>query len=363
MEFTPTKPHKLQLLPPSIDFKDPKFTSALLKAQSALAELKGYSFAMPNPLLLLSPAILRESLASSEIENIHTTLIDVLQNQLFPEAEQRESDKEVLRYRDAVLWGFEQLDTVPFSTRLILGIQKKLLPKGRGAYRSTQNAIGNRATGEILYMPPLAADIQTLMQNWEQFVNNTNDDINPLLKAAVAHYQFEAIHPFDDGNGRTGRILIVLYLIQAGLLRWPILYISGYLERNRSTYYKLLRTVTQEGGWDDFILFILEGFHRQALETQETLLRIIHLFESLKKRLKEHHRKIYSADLVEVLFSYPVVTPVKLARELGIHYTTATRYLVALVKAGVLDEKKHGKYRLFINKDLLNMINKNTVGE
>lgn len=356
MKFDPERPYDLSLLPPKIDFKDQKFTDLLLKARVSLAELKGYSFSMPNPLLLLSPAILRESLASSEIENIHTTIIDVLQNQLFPEKEQRENDKEVLRYRDAILWGFEQLRSLPVSTRLILGIHKNLITTSHGEYRKQQNAIVNHITNERIYTPPIASKVPTLMSNLEKFINKKDDGIDPLIKSAIAHYQFESIHPFSDGNGRTGRILMVLYLIQEEILKWPILYISGYLNSNRNEYYRLLKRVTEHNNWDDYIIFILRAFCQQAIETKNTLLDIMRLFEIFKQRLKEEHKKIYSADIVEVLFSYPIITPIKLGKMLKIHYTTASRYLHELAKAKVLEESIYGKYHLFINRELLKVM-------
>jgi len=358
MKFNPDIPFTLPVLPPNIDFNNRKFTELLIKARVVLAELKGYSFAMPNPLLLLSPAILRESVASSDIENIHTTIIDVLQNQLFPEREQRENDKEVLRYRDAILWGFEQLHSLPLSTRVVLGIQKKLIPSSYGKYRSQQNAIIDNATQTRIYTPPIASEISRLMSNWENYINDKNDVVDPLIKSAIAHHQFEAIHPFSDGNGRTGRILMVLYLVQEEILKWPILYISGYINDNRGDYYRLLKEVTEEGRWDDFIVFMLNGFYFQAVETKKTLFDVMNLFETFKKRLKEKHKKIYSADLVEILFSFPIITPVKLGNELRIHYTTASRYLSELAKAGILGENTHGKYHLFINKELLAIMEK-----
>lgn len=356
MLFNKENPYDLPLLPPKAELNSPKFKDVLLEARVALAELKGYSFSMPNPLLLLSPAILRESIASSEIENIHTTIIDVLQNQLFPEKEQRETDKEVLRYRDAVLWGYEHLKEYPVSTRLILGIQKRLIPSHHGEYRQLQNRIVNDKTKETIYTPPVARDIPMLMSNWETFINDDSGGIDPLIKASVAHYQFEAIHPFGDGNGRTGRMLMVLYLIRKNILNWPILYISGYINSNRSEYYELLNNITHKQSWDDFIIFMLKGFYSQAKSTGNLLMHIMSLYDSFKAKLKTEHRKIYSADLVDILFSFPIITPLKLGKELGTHYATASRYLIQLSKAGILDERKAGKYHLFINKALIKII-------
>lgn len=356
MSFNPSYPYRLEPLPPKNNFKNERISDLLLKARTELAELKGFSFMMPNPLLLTSPAIIKESVASSQIENINTTIVDVLQEQLFPEPERREPDKEVLRYRDAIMWGFNNLNKYSISTRLILGILKLLIPDSNGAYRKQQNQIKNNSTGEILFTPPIAPDIPGLMSNWERFVNEKDTDMDPLIKSIIAHYQFESIHPFDDGNGRAGRILMVLQLIREGLIAWPILYISGYITNNRSDYYKNLRGVNSDQKWNELIVFMLEGFYKQAKETKETLFAVMTLFYDFKHEMKKKHRKIYSADFVEALFSLPIITPVRLAAKLNIHYTTASKHLMQLTKDGTLKERKLGKYHLFINEKLLKLV-------
>ncbi len=358
MSFNATHPHKLELLPPKIDLKDSAFNELLLKARTELAELKGYSFSMPNPMLLISPAVIKESVASSNIENINTTVADVLQNQLFPELEQTQPDKEVLRYRDAIMWGFENLERNAISTRLILGIEEKLIPESHGNYRKSQNQIVNLTSKEVLYTPPAFMDIPSLMSNWEKFVNDHDSQMDPLIKCALAHYQFEAIHPFEDGNGRTGRILMVLQLIQDGVITLPILYISRFINNNRSEYYKHLNAITSKNDWAAFILFMLRGFHEQAKDTKETLFKIMSLYFEFKNDFKKSYKKIYSADLVDILFSYPIITPVKLAKQLDIHYTTASRYLMQMAKGGLLKEQMLGKYHLFINERLLKIMKK-----
>jgi Fic family protein len=306
--------------------------------------------------LLLSPAVIKESVASSNIENINTTMEEALQAQLFPEAERKKPDKEVLRYRDAILWGFENLKKIPISTRLILGIQKKLLPDQTPGYRKTQNKIANSATGEVLYTPPSANELPGLLGNWETFVNAHEDGIDPLVKCAIAHYQFEAIHPFGDGNGRTGRILMVLSLIQRKLLSLPILYVSGYINKNRNEYYRLLRGVSAEGKWHEWILFMLKGFHLQAKGTKDVLFKITEMLEEMKEHLRTKHRKIYSSDLAEALFAYPIITPVNLGKKLDVNYRTASRYLVELGKGKVLNESFVGKYHLYANRPLLKLL-------
>jgi len=357
MSFSATHPFDLPELPPQIKGNE-KFTKWLLKTRTELGELKGYSFALPNPMLLLSPAIIKESVASSEIENINTTVEKVLEQQLFPEREQKIENKEVLHYKDAVIWGFDQMKNVPLGNRLILGIHKQLLHERSYGYRKTQNRIENSLTGYVLYTPPSANDIHRLIGNWEKYIHDSNDDdgIDPLIKCAIAHYQFEAIHPFGDGNGRTGRILMILYLVHAGLLHYPILYISGYINRNRSEYYKLLRGVTTNNKWHDFIEYMLRGFYLQAKETKEQLFKVMELLASYREKIKKECPNIYSADLVEILFSFPIITPVRFGTLLNIHYTTATRYLKQLNEKKFLEHRQVGKYQLYINKKLMTIL-------
>jgi Fic family protein len=356
MKFDPARPFDLPLLPPALNLRHEQFIDVLLKTRTELGELNGYSYSLPNPLLLLSPAVIKESVASSNIENINTTMEEALQAQLFPEAEQKKSDKEVLRYRDAIMWGFDNLKKIPISTRLILGIQKQLLPDSSPGYRKNQNRIANSATDEVLYTPPPSNELPRLLNNWEQFVNANDDGIDPLVKSALAHYQFEAIHPFGDGNGRTGRILVVLYFIQQKLLSLPILYMSGYINKNRSEYYALLRKVSSEERWHEWILYMLKGFHEQAKETKSSLFKIMELLEKTREHLKDKHRKIYSAELVEAMFALPIITPVNLGKKLDVNYRTASRYLVELAKGKVLHESYVGKYHLYANTSLIKLL-------
>ena len=356
MSFEPSIPFDLPLLPPSISIRNEHFVNVLLKTRTELGELNGYSTSLPNPLLLLSPAVLRESVASSNIENINTTMEQVLQMQIFPEAERKQPDKEVLNYRNAIIWGFENLKKLPVSSRLMLGIHKRLVPDQAEDFRRTQNRISNSATGEVLYTPPEPQNVSKLLSNLEIFLNNEDDGFDPLLKCAMAHYQFEAIHPFTDGNGRTGRILMVLQLIQSNLLSLPILYISGYINKNRSEYYKLLKNVSAKEEWTPFIEFLLNGYFIQAQETKMALVKLMTLLSETKDIVKTKHRKIYTADLVEALFAYPIITPVGLGKQLDINYRTASRYLAELKKGKILQESYVGKYHLFINKRLLQIL-------
>ena len=358
MSYDPTYPHNLAPLPPLAAITNSDFGDLLLKARVELAELKGACGQIPNPLLLIAPVVIRESVASSNIENINTTLAEVLQWQLFNETEQRQPDKEVLRYREAMNWGFNNLEKFAISSRLITGIQGRLIPEGNGNYRREQNQIANLSSRESLYTPPIASDIPSLMGNWENYVNSADDRLDPLIRAILAHYQFEAIHPFRDGNGRTGRILMVLQLIQSSLLQYPFLYISGYINQHRSEYYQHLVAVTREGQWHNFIEYMLTGFFEKARETREDLKKITDLFDVIKLKIKKDNHKLYRTDLVEAIFTYPVITPTRVASETGVHYTTASKYLLQLAEMGILREAVVGKYHLFANHQLLNILSK-----
>jgi Fic family protein len=193
MNFDPDKPFALPELPPGVEFFDREIYALLPEVRAELGELKGYCGQLPNPMLLLSPAIVKESLASSEIENIHTTLEEVLQQTLFPEAERREENKEVLRYSEAIHWAFASLSRLPLSTRMILGIQKRLMPGNSAGIRKTQNRIMDQAKNQTIYTPPSAEKIDPLLSNLEKFIHG-EDKLDPLVKTAICHYQFEA-HP------------------------------------------------------------------------------------------------------------------------------------------------------------------------
>jgi len=323
--------------------------------------LKGCCLDYPNPLLLLSPAIIKESLASSEIEDIHTTLLDVLQNSLLPEIERRPADKEVLRYREAVMFGFETLQKTPIIRHnLIVGIHNTLMQiKGQG-FRTDQNAIVNPKTKKIVFVPPAVSDIPALIKNWESYVNLDSEELanDPLIKAAIAHYQFESIHPFDDGNGRTGRILMVLQLINAGLLTAPILYISGYINKNKSEYYKLLREVTDTQNWKNYILYMIRGFKEQAIKTKDHLLETKALFEETKRTVKTKLPSIYTYELIEAIFTNPIITPTALAYKINVHPNTASIHLKKLQEIGLLKVHRYGKYQMYGNTGLINLLNK-----
>jgi Fic family protein len=329
----------------------------LIQARVNIAELNGYCKALPNPMLLLAPSFIKESLASSEIENIQSTLIIALQNMMFPELERTKADKEILRYKEAINHGYQDiLSGLPLISRVIIGVQNQLIPSKNGGFRKVQNAIWNPSTKEVLLVPPVSTDIPELVKDWEIFVNQ-NTELDPLIKNAIAHYQFESIHPFEDGNGRTGRILMVLGLVQDNLIDLPILYLSGYIAKHKNTYYTTLQSVRKNQDWTAYIDFMLDVFINQAKETKETFVKMIDLLELQKTELKIKLPKIYSKDLIEAIYTSPVTTPANLATQLKIHYTTASKYLKSLEKAGIVTTQRVGKYQFYTNQALVEILN------
>jgi len=356
MPYNSTQPFEVPPLPPKADLEAPAVLKALVKASRETGELKGFCAKAPNPMLLMSLAITKESVESSHIEDIVTTVESVLEGQSLPESEIKAPDKEVLRYREAMHWGMENLAQYSISTRLIQGIHKKLMPGSTG-YRKQQNAIRDQRIEEIVYTPPSAAEINRLLQNWENFVNAKNADppLDPLIRCALAHYQFEAIHPFMDGNGRTGRILLVLHLVQEGLLDHPVLYISGFLNKYRTEYYQSLLEVAQNGNWERFVLFILEGFEKQAMKTKAKLFEMIGVYENLKQIISDNHPKMKAEEIADHIFAEIVTNPAKLGRALGIHYQTASRHLVELRDAQLFEDFWAGKKHLYFYPELVSL--------
>ncbi len=357
MDFNPVYPHNLEMLPPKVALETPLILKALNSASREVGELKGYCASVPEPRVLMSAVITKEAVESSGIEAIITTVESVMESQVIPRSEQKPPEKETIRYREAVYWAMDNIERYFISTQLILGIHKKLLKTSFG-YRKQQNAIKNQRTGEIIYSPPIASTIDQLMQNWENFVNlNDDSKLDPLIKCAIAHYQFEAIHPFSDGNGRTGRILLVLQMVQAKLLDYPVMYTSSYLNKNREQYYQNLKSVTDNGDWEGYILFMLEGFRSQAIESKLKLFKMMALFEKLKNTIHTNHSKMNAMETANHLFSGPVTTPTFFAKSMDMHYQTASKHLAELKKGGILSDSQFGKYHLYYYKELIDLIN------
>lgn len=351
----------LPLLPPEGSLVE---TILILKQESksavALAELKGLTNTLPNPDILINAVILKEAQASSEIENVITTQDQLYQALYAKSAKPDVATKEVLRYREALLMGTRLIKERGFlNTNGILAIQKELEENNAGLRRLPGTALINDLTNEVIYTPPDNFDtISDLMKNLEEYLNNDADDISPLIKLAIQHYQFESIHPFYDGNGRTGRIINVLYLILKGLLNEPVLYLSSFIIQNKGDYYRLLQEVRTENNWEEWILYMLKGIEQTAQRTIEQINKINLLFNETQKLVQEKLPRIYSKDLIEQLFIHPYSKIEFLVNNLGIERKAASRYLNGLEEIGVLKSQQNGKEVIYINTKLYNLLKK-----
>jgi Fic family protein len=351
----------LPLLPPKESLVE---TISILKQESksavALAELKGLTKTLPNPNILINAVILKEAQASSGIENVITTQDRLYQALYTKSAKPDVATKEVLRYREALLMGTLLIKEKGFlNTNGIISIQKELEENNAGLRRLPGTALINDLTNEVIYTPPDNFDtISDLMKNLEEYLNNDADDISPLIKLAIQHYQFESIHPFYDGNGRTGRIINVLYLILKGLLNEPVLYLSSFIIQNKGDYYRLLQEVRTKNNWEDWILYILKGIEQTAQSTIEQINKINLLFNETQKLVQEKLPRIYSKDLIEQLFIHPYSKIEFLVNNLGIERKAASRYLSSLKELGVLNSQQKGKEVIYINIKLYNLLKK-----
>lgn len=348
----------LSLLPPPREaIESIKILRQLVNSSVALAELKGLANILPNQNILLNAVILKEATASSEIENVITTQ-DKLYQALSTTGIQIDSaTKEVLRYREAALHGFHFIKQKGFlSTNAIIDIQQVLEGNNAGIRKLPGTALRNAATGNVIYTPPDDhKTILKLMKNLEEYLN-AEDDLSPLIKLAVQHYQFESIHPFYDGNGRTGRIINVLYLIIHGLLESPILYLSSFVIKNKSDYYRLLQEVRVKNNWEEWILYILKGIEQTARETINQIQEINKLFSSIQEKVKKEAEKSYNKELVELLFEHPYCKIDYVIDRLNVSRVTASKYLKELEAIGVLESKRVWKETLYINSRLFDLL-------
>ncbi|TXF13762.1 protein adenylyltransferase Fic [Pelomicrobium methylotrophicum] len=356
--FDPTKPYnELPPLPPKVELETRPVLKACIEARAALAELKQASQLLPNSAVLINTLPLLEARASSEIENIVTTA-DRLFRFAQPDREvfADPATKEALRYRTALRQGVELLKNRPLSTATAVAVCQSLLGIELDIRRIPGTTLMNDATGEVVYTPPAGeARLRELLANWERFLHEA-DELDPLIRMAVGHYQFEAIHPFSDGNGRTGRILNLLFLMEQGLLDSPILYLSRAIIRTRADYYRLLRAVTAEGRWEDWLLYMLEAVRETAQWTTDRIHRIRQLMQETAEHMRAEAPGIYSRELVELVFVQPYCR-IKNVVEAGIaERQTAAVYLKKLCAADVLREVKVGREKLFINPRLMQLL-------
>ena len=332
-----------------------KILKAENKAIKMLAELKGCANLIPNQSILINAVVLQESKDSSEIENIITTKDELYKAVSETTKKIDSATKEVMFYREALYTGFNQLKEHDFiSINDIIQIQKILVQNDAGIRTLPETKLVNDATNEVIYTPPQTKEeIDELLKNFTDYLNNEDDS---LSKLAILHYQFESIHPFYDGNGRTGRIINILYLILKKLLDVPILYLSSYIIKNKTSYYKLLQNVRLQDAWEDWIIFILRGIEETAADTIQKIKDIKKLLEDIVEKVKTDAPKIYSKKLVETLFENPYCKVEFIVKALGVERKAASRYLHQLEDIGILKCIKVGKDNLFINIGLMDLL-------
>jgi len=356
-----TKPYIPNDLPLQKDIESKSILKKALEANKALAELKGMARSIPNQAILINALALQEAKDSSEIENIVTTH-DELYRSMVSSSNVSNAAKEVQRYREALYKGFELIgEHKLLLKRHIVEIQSILEENDAGIRTQIGTALRNERTGEVVYMPPQDHEtIQNLMNNLEQYINDPAlDEYDPLIKMAIIHYQFESIHPFYDGNGRTGRIINILYLILNDLLELPVLYLSSYIIRTKADYYRLLNAVRTEDAWEEWIVYLLEGIRQTSLESVQLIEGITTLISQTKHELREKLPKLYSKDLLELLFKHPYTKIGFLVDELGVTRKTAGLYLRAIEEAGILESVKMGRDVYFVNKRLFTLLQSN----
>jgi Fic family protein len=348
---------KLDLLPPKADIETKKILRQLTKTHRALAELKGYSDTMPNKYILINAVTINEAKDSSEIENIITTHDDLFKA-MVQENYHSPAAKEVVSYRTALWRGFEMVKKHGLlTTNMIIEIQGNIEKNRAGVRKLPGTVLKNESTDEVVYTPPSGEkEILYLMSNLEKYINDDEENVDNLIKLAVIHYQFESIHPFYDGNGRTGRIINVLYLVLKELLDSPILYLSKYIIRNKSAYYRLLQEIRTENNWEEWILYILKGIEQTAKETLELTKRINFVVEETAAKIKSVVPKIYSKELVDLLF-YEFYTKINyIQKGLNISRKTASVYLASLENEGFLSSQMIGKEKVYLNKPLFKVV-------
>lgn len=336
-------------------------TSAILKklasASRQLAELKGVASSIPQQSILINTLSIQEAKDSSEIENIVTTHDELFQDDLGPGSSLSPSAKEVLRYRQALWAGFDRVRETGFiTTNHILEIQAAL-EQNHAGFRKVPGTVLKDGAGRVIYTPPQDPDtIISLMADLERFMNDSaHFDADPLIKMALIHHQFESIHPFYDGNGRTGRILNVLYLVSQRLLESPVLYLSRHIVRTKADYYRLLQAVRTQDAWEEWVIYLLTAVEETATDTVSTILQIKAALMDYKHRIRAGY-KFYSQDLINNLFSHPYTKIEFIERDLKVSRLTATRYLELLTAGGFLKKQKIGRTNYFINPTLTSIL-------
>lgn len=356
-QFHPERPfNALPPLPPKADIETWTILKKCIEARSALAELKQAGDLIPNQDVLINTIPLREAKDSSEIENIVTTA-DQLFRYAGANADKADpATKETLRYRTALYEGYLNLARRDLTTATAIHVCQTIRGYDVDIRNTPGTALKNTATGEIIYTPPDGEQrLRDMLSNWERFLHE-QDELDPLVRMAVGHYQFEAIHPFMDGNGRTGRVVNILYLIGEGLLSIPVLYLSNYIIRNKDDYYRFLQEVTNSGQWEPWILYMLSAVEVTAKWTTAKIRAIKRLLDHTIDYVKDTRPKIYSRELVEITFTQPYCRIANLI-EAGIaKRQTGSKYLHELCAIGVLREAKFGREKLFVHRKFLTIL-------
>ena len=351
---------KLNELPLKRDVETKTVLKSLPAAHSALAELKGIASTIPNQIILINSLGLQEAKDSSAIENIITTHDDLYKSELNFDSFKSLEAKEVQNYISALKKGFKLVKEKKLITNnIIIEIQKELEKNNAGFRKLPGTSLKSSATGETIYTPPQdPIEINRLMLNLEKFINDSSiSDCAPLVKMAIIHFQFESIHPFYDGNGRTGRIINILYLILKGLLNLPILYMSNYIIQNKSDYYRLLQQIRDKENWEEWLLFIIHGIAKTSKETINLIIQIRDLMLEFKYKLRKNY-KFYSQDLLNNLFKHPYTKIEFIVKDLNVSRITAANYLNKLNDDGLLRKEKIGTGNYYINERLFNLLAK-----
>ncbi len=349
---------KITDLPSTTLIETPKILKKAISSNRALAKLNGTAKIIPNQNILINALVLQEAKDSSEIENIITTHDELFRAGLDIESVTN-ATKEVQHYREALLLGYELVKKHKLLLkRDIVEIQGVLEQNDAGVRRQSGTVLRNMATGEVVFEPPQDYEtIQKLLDNLEQYINEANE-IDPLVNMAIIHYQFESIHPFYDGNGRTGRIINILYLMLKDLIDMPILYLSSYIIQNKADYYRLLQEVRTDDKMEEWILFMLDGVEQTSLRTIAHINNIYALMGKIKEKIKIELPKIYSKDLVEILFMHPYTKIDFLVDGLKITRKTASKYLNELEQIGIVQNIQIKNSKFFINSELFELLKK-----
>lgn len=344
-------------LPPKQDIESKTILKRCIAARASLARLKQAAELIPNQTMLINTLPVMEARASSEIENIVTTTDKLFQSLQMDTERQDPATKEALQYRTALFAGYESLTSRPLCTQTAIMVCNAIKHPYEMAIRKTGGtALKGGNSGNVVYTPPEGEEtIRGKLENWERFIHESGD-LDPLIIMAAAHYQFEAIHPFTDGNGRTGRILNSLLLIEKGLLDLPILYLSRYIIENRADYYRLLLGVTERQDWESWIIYILDGVADTADWTVSKIDAIRRLFEQTRQHIRTHAQGIYTHELVNLLFEQPYTRIANLEAAGIAKRQTASKYLKELSDIGVLQEIAIGRDKLFIHPRLMELL-------